>query len=113
MVTSAPRKPSDIIAIKLGKVKVIKVTILWISFMITLLNTNIGVLIGTVQSIFPFFGAKLMRTMVILRIVSKAFVHQFSKFDGVAIGTPTVTPESIISKRGQPRVQVRSPGRVP
>ena len=58
------------------------------------------VLFGTFWSIFQFFWTKIMRTKVILRIISEAFMYEFSKMNGMAVGTSTITPESVISQGG-------------
>ena len=90
--------------IKHRKVKVPEVTTLWVTFIIAILKTKKRVLFGTFRSIFQLFWTKIMETKVILRIISKAFIYQFSKVSGMAVGTPTVAPQSVISQREQPRI---------
>ena len=78
--------------IKHSKVEVPKVAILWITFIITFLNTKKGVLFGTFRITFPLPWTEIMKTKVILRIFSKAFIYEISEVKGMAVGTPTVTP---------------------
>ena len=48
----------------------------------------------------PILLDKIMRTKVILRIFSEAFMYEFGKMNGMAVGTSTITPQSVISQGG-------------
>ena len=61
--------------VKHGKVKVNEVAILWVTFIITILETKKRVLFGTFRSIFQLFWTKIMEAKVILRIISKTFIY--------------------------------------
>ena len=50
----------------------------------------------------PILLDKVHEDKVILRIISETIMYEFINMNGMVVGTPAVTPQSVISQRGQP-----------
>ena len=75
-----------------SKVEVPKVALLWITFIITFLNTKKGGPLRDLPDHLSLPWTEIMKTKVILRIFSKALIYEISEVKGMAVGMPTVTP---------------------
>ena len=76
--------------------------ILWVTFIIAILKTEKGDPLRDLLEHLPILLDKVHEDKVILRIISETIMYEFINMNGMVVGTPAVTPQSVISQRGQP-----------